>query len=100
MASIPVHCPSCHTAAVIKYGVTDQGKQRYRCQNADGPKHTFIFDYSYKGRLPAIKEQIIDMALNGSGIRDIARVLQMSPTTVLEELKKRHHHFNTSITLL
>jgi len=29
------------------------------------------------------------MAVNGSGIRDTARVLKISPTTVIEELKKR-----------
>jgi len=40
------------------------------------------------GRLPEIKEQIIDMALNGSGIRDTARVLGISTDTVLNELKK------------
>jgi transposase-like protein len=73
-------------------------KQRYRYQNATEPGHTFILDYSYKGRLPAIKEQIVDMALNGSGIRDIARVLQISPTTIIEELKKRPHNFTRSIT--
>jgi transposase-like protein len=28
------------------------------------------------------------MAVNGSGIRDTARVLKISPTTVIEELKK------------
>jgi transposase-like protein len=28
------------------------------------------------------------MAMNTSGIRDTARVLQVSPTTVLKELKK------------
>ena len=29
------------------------------------------------------------MAMNGSGIRDTARVLEISPTTVINELKKR-----------
>jgi transposase-like protein len=29
------------------------------------------------------------MALNGSEIRDTARVLEISPTTVISELKKR-----------
>src|SRR5262245_59070234 len=38
------------------------------------------------GRVP--KAQIINMALNGSGIRDTARVLKISPATVLNELKK------------
>ncbi len=28
------------------------------------------------------------MAMNGNGIRDTARVLHISPTTVIEELKK------------
>jgi transposase-like protein len=41
-------------------------------------------------QLPQIKEQIIEMSLNGSGIRDIARVLKISPTTVIEEIKKRN----------
>jgi len=29
------------------------------------------------------------MALNASGIRDTARVLHVSPTTILKELKKK-----------
>jgi transposase-like protein len=32
---------------------------------------------------------VVDLALNGSGIRDTARVLRISPTTVLAVLKKR-----------
>jgi transposase-like protein len=39
--------------------------------------------------LPAVKQQIVEMTLNGSGVRDIARVLQVGPTTVLKELKKK-----------
>ena len=39
--------------------------------------------------VPEVKQQILEMTLNGSGIRDIARVLPISPTTVMEELKKR-----------
>jgi transposase-like protein len=37
-----------------------------------------------------VKQQSVDMALNASGIRDTARVLHVSPTTVMKELKKRH----------
>ena len=43
---------------------------------------------SYPGRTPAVKEQIVEMSLNGSGIRDISRVLQVSTRTVIGELKK------------
>ena len=46
-------------------------------------------DYSYNGLLPDVKGRIIDMALNGSGIRDTARVLRVSPNTVIDELKKK-----------
>jgi transposase-like protein len=44
---------------------------------------------AYPGRLASVKEQIVEMTLNGSGIRDIARVLQVSTRTVIAELKKR-----------
>jgi insertion element IS1 protein InsB len=47
-------------------------------------------DLLYKGRAPALKEQIVEMRLNGSGIRDTARVLKISPTTVINTLKKKN----------
>jgi transposase-like protein len=73
----------------VKNGKSDEGKQRYRCRNANCSRRSFIRDYSYRGYLPEVKQQISDMAVNGSGIRDTARVLKISPTTVIEELKKR-----------
>jgi insertion element IS1 protein InsB len=42
-----------------------------------------------KGRLPAVKQQIVDMTLNGSGVRDIVRVLRVSSATVINVLKKK-----------
>ena len=41
-----------------------------------------------RDRAPEIRRQVIDMAINGSGIRDTARVLRISPTTVIAVLKK------------
>ncbi|MEP0925117.1 IS1-like element transposase [Leptolyngbya sp. ST-U4] len=84
----PVLCPACHGSDVVKHGRSSEGKQRYKCRNADCSRSTFIRDYSYRGYLPEVKQQIADMAVNGSGIRDTARVLSISPTTVIEELKK------------
>jgi insertion element IS1 protein InsB len=92
MVLIPVLCPHCQSDQIIKGGTTKAGKQRYKCQNADCPYYSFQRDLVYKGRLPEIKAQIVDMALNGSGIRDTARVLKISPTTVLNELKKKSRH--------
>jgi transposase-like protein len=89
MTTIAVHCPDCQSIKVIKYGKDPSGKQRYKCQNPQCPRTTFILTYTYKGHQKTVKEKIVDMAMNGSGIRDTARVLQISPNTVIETLKKR-----------
>ena len=41
--------------------------------------------------LPEVREQMTDMAMNGSGIRDTARVLNISKGTVISTLKKSIH---------
>ena len=89
MVLIPVLCPHCHSNQVIRGGKTKAGQQRYKCQNTDCSCYSFQLDLFYKGRTPAIKAQIVDMSLNGSGIRDTARVLKISPTTVINTLKKK-----------
>ena len=89
MATINVYCPACKTDRVVKHGVSDEGKQRYQCKNDRCNKNTFLLDYSYCAYLPDVKEKIIDMALNGGGIRDTARVLSISANTVISELKKK-----------
>jgi len=47
-----------------------------------------MLDYCYKGYEPGIKKQIVEMAINGSGIRDTARVLNINKNTVINTLKK------------
>jgi insertion element IS1 protein InsB len=89
MVLMPVLCPHCHSDQVIRGGKTKTGTQRYKCENADCPRYSFQLHLTYKGRLPEIKEQVVGMSLHGSGIRDTARVLKISPTTVINELKKR-----------
>ncbi len=83
MVLIAVRCPYCQSDHSAKRGKTETGKQRYRCHNLDCPHQSFLLNPAYKGRLPEIKAQIIDMALNGSGIRDTARVLGVSTDTVI-----------------
>ncbi|CDH33185.1 insertion element IS1 (fragment) [Xenorhabdus bovienii str. Intermedium] len=43
--------------------------------------------YTYQACKPGVKEQIIDMAMNNSGIRDTARVLKVATATVMKTLK-------------
>ncbi len=85
----PVLCPSCGSEDVVKHGQSRAGRQRYKCRNSGCSRCTFIRDYRYRGYLPEVKQQITEMAVNGSGIRDTARVLKISPTTVIENLKKK-----------
>jgi transposase-like protein len=88
MAEAAVRCPHCQSEVVVKYGKTSNGKERFRCQQYEQCGRTFLRSYAYPGCLPTVKQQMVEMTLNGSGIRDIARVLQVGPNTVIKELKK------------
>ena len=81
MVLIPLLCPHCRSDQVIKGGKTETGKQRYRCQQTDCSHRSFVLDPAYNGRLPHIKAQMIDMALNGGALRDTARVRTASHVT-------------------
>jgi transposase-like protein len=96
MAVERVRCPHCESGEIVKYGATTNGKERFRCQNAAGCGRTFIHQYAYQGRVLQVKRQSVEMTRKGSGVRDIARVLQISPTTVIGELKKRRRSSPTS----
>ena len=90
-----LHCPHCQGTDIVRHGLTRQGKQRYRCREQCCAGRTFLLDYSYPGQSPEIKHQIVEMAMNASGIRDTARVLHVSTNTVMTELKKRNRHSST-----
>src|SRR6266704_5959472 len=80
-------CPYCQGIDIVRHGTTLEGKQRYRCRECLlGRGRTCLLEYTYAGQSPEVKQQIVDMAMNASGIRDTARVLHVSPTTVLKEL--------------
>ena len=88
MVSVPVQCPHCQSTEMIKAGKQANGTQRYQCQNGRCERRIFLLLYQDRGRALEIRRQVVDMALNGSGIRDTARVLRISPTTVIAILKK------------
>lgn len=85
----PVRCIYCGSTDVLKHGHSDTGKQRYRCCNDECSHTTFMRDYTNIGCLPEIKSQVVDMALNASGIRDTSRVLDISPPTVIKILREK-----------
>ena len=89
MAVVEVQCPECGRREVVKYGRQPNGEQRYWCKNPPCERRIFLLEYHHTGWLPEVKRQMVDMARKGSGIRDTARVLGVSPTTVLTTLKKK-----------
>jgi len=48
-----------------------------------------MLDYHYKACEPGMTEKIVEMAINSSGIRDTARVLNINKNTVINTLKKK-----------
>jgi transposase-like protein len=94
-----LHGPYCDGTDIVRHGKSPEGKQRYRCRQCrEGCGRTFLLAYAYAGQSLAVKQHIVDMAMNASGMRDTARVLHISPTTVIKELKKRNRHSSKCIT--
>jgi transposase-like protein len=80
-----LHCPFCTSNNLVKNGKSPTGVQRWRCNVC---KKNFQFNYRYNACRQGIKEKIIEMTLNSSGVRDIGRVLKISKDTVCSVLKK------------
>ena len=59
-----------------------------------------MLQYRYKAYEPGVKEQVVEMALNGSGVRDTVRVLKISKGTVLSTLKKSQYAGESSSRVL
>jgi transposase-like protein len=73
MTFVTVHCPHCDSEQIVKRGKTRRGTQRYLCQNTTCLTGSFLLHYRNRGCRPEVKQQIIDMSLNASGVRDTAR---------------------------
>ena len=80
-----ITCPRCSSLNLKKNYKTANQKQRYRCKDCG---RQFITKYTYRGCQRLRQELIVPMALNGSGVRDTARVLRISPNTVLQALRR------------
>ena len=88
MATIQVSCRFCNkTEHVRKHGTGHAGFPRFRCLEC---KRSFQLDYAYEARRPGVKDKIIEMAMNSSGVRETGRVLNVAYNTVLSTLKNCH----------
>jgi transposase-like protein len=86
-----LHCPYCHGIDIVRHGTTPEGKQGYWCHACLlGRGRMFLLAYADAAQYPDVKQPIVAMAMNACGMRDTARVLHVSPTTVIQGLKKRN----------
>lgn len=76
-------CPHCKGASIIKNGRTKTGKQQYYCKPCS--KRSIDY-YSYKAYNPVVNLQIVELTREGLGIRSTARVLKISPTTLIKKI--------------
>jgi transposase-like protein len=81
-----ISCPYCNCNDLQKNGIRKTGVQRWRCKTCF---KNFQLTYLYNACKPGIKEQITEMTLNGSGVRDIGRNLKINKNTVISALKKK-----------
>jgi transposase-like protein len=81
---IELQCPHCFCTDSVKNGKAPNGTQR-RCCNCC--TKSFRFDYCYNACKPGTKATVIEMTLNGSGVRDTGRVLKTGKATVCFVLK-------------
>ena len=89
MAKVDVKCPCCgQSEPVKKHGMGKAKHQRYRCQSC---RRTFQLDYTYRACQPGVKERVVTLAMNNSGIRDTARALHISINAVMRTLKYSRH---------
>ena len=74
---------TCGSTKLIKYGFTKSKSQRLKCLFCNKTK---VETYSNKACLPDIDQSITVLTKEGLGIRSTARVLSISPTTLLKRL--------------
>ena len=83
MVQKTISCFKCVDGELIKNGKAASGKQRFLCKSC---KRTQIIDYTYKAYLNDTNNTIILLTKEGLGIRSTARIVQISPTTLLKRI--------------
>src|ERR1051326_2206067 len=77
-------CSGCN-ADGQKNGRSKKGVQRYRCKRCD---RFWQSSYQYKACEQGISQKIVVLKRESCGIRSIARILNISVTTVIERIKR------------
>jgi insertion element IS1 protein InsB len=81
---LSIHCKYCGNRC-IKNGIEKTGKQRYKCNSCKKSQQS---DYRYHAYDQNLNQNIIALTKEGVGIRGTARLLGISPTTLISRIKK------------
>jgi len=68
---------------LVRNGFSEAKKQRYKCKDCS---KSIVNNYTYNAYFFNINKQIILLLREGLGIRSIARILQISATTLLKRI--------------
>ena len=79
-----VSCRSC-SSRCVKAGKERGGKQRYLCTSC-GKKQ--VAEFTYNAYNPNTNDNIIALIKEGVGLLSTARLLKISPTTLISRIKK------------
>ena len=86
---VTIRCPHCGSEQASRNGHNKAGKQRYLCNNPKCPHRSFVEEYTNKAYDPKVREQVLKLAIDGTGTRATGRILGISKDTVTAMLKKR-----------
>ena len=67
----------------VKDGTQNNGRQRYKCKSCHRKQQAL---YSYNAYQKGINDEIVTLTKEGVGIRSTARILDISPTTLLSRI--------------
>lgn len=76
-------CPRCYSSKIVKNGKTKTKIQQYFCKNCN---KRFLDFYTYQAYQYGINNDIIALTKEGTSIRSTARLLKISPTTLLARI--------------
>ena len=85
MVTITLRCPFCASDHLIKYGITPNGKQRYRCQGCGRQHREHPGSNAYS---EAARAMILRAYEERSSLRGLTRTFGVSRNTVSGWLKK------------
>ena len=77
-------CPKCQHSHFVKNGFINE-KQRYKCKDC---AYQWTENRTYRGRPLAEKSLAVFLYCHGLSMNAIAKMLQASPSTILEWIRK------------